>query len=156
MARFTSKTAKLALLGIFLAVVPCTWVLAGGGNKPIATDSFGVAIKGYDTVAYFTEGRAVKGNKEFEFMWHDAKWRFASAAHRDMFSATPGRYVPQFGGFCSMGIARDLTVAADPEVWKVVDGKLYLSYSKSSRDRFHKNLATNLKKAEENWAKMSD
>ena len=65
----------------------------------INKDSFGVAIKGYDTVAYFTESRAVKGKSEYAHSWNEATWYFASADHRDLFAADPGRYAPQFGGY---------------------------------------------------------
>ena len=99
MVKFASKAVKLTLLAICLIVVTSGLVLAGGANKLIATDSSGVAIKGYDTVAYFTEGRAIKGETEFALSWQDARWLFANARHRDLFAANPERYAPQFGGF---------------------------------------------------------
>jgi YHS domain-containing protein len=154
MGKITSKTVKLTLLGILVAVVPATQVFAGGAHKPIATDPFGVAIKGYDTVAYFTEGHAVKGKKEFEFSWQGVPWYFANAAHRDLFAANPERYAPQFGGFCSMGTTRGKTTVADPEAWTIVDGKLYLKFSKAVRDRWRPNKAENIKKAEKKWANI--
>ena len=155
MIKIYSRIAKLALLVIFLAVVPSTWVLAGGVNKLIATDSFGVAIKGYDTVAYFTEGRAVKGKEELEFVWQDATWRFSSAAHRGLFAANPERFAPKFGGHCAMGMSRNKKVAADPEAWTIVDGKLYMKFNKAARDQWRQNTADNIKKGEENWTKLS-
>jgi hypothetical protein len=99
MAKVTSKAVKLALLGILVAVVPVTSVLAGDVKKKVNTNWFGVAIKGYDPVAYFTEGHPVKGKKEFEFTWQDARWRFSSADNRDLFAANPERYAPKYGGF---------------------------------------------------------
>jgi YHS domain-containing protein len=154
MAKVTSKAVKLTILGILVSVVPIAWAVAGGANKPIATDSFGVAIKGYDTVAYFTEGRALKGKKEFEFSWQSVRWYFANAAHRDLFAANPKRYVPQFGGFCARGMTRGKMAAADPKAWTIVDGKLYMKFSKASRDRWRQNKAENIKKAEEKWANI--
>jgi YHS domain-containing protein len=154
MVNFTSKAVKLTLLGILVATVPATWVLAGDAHKPIATDPFGVAIKGYDTVAYFTEGHPVKGKKAFEFSWQGVPWYFANAAHRDLFAANPERYAPQFGGFCSMGMTRGKTANADPEAWTIVDGKLYLKFSKATRDRWRPNKAENIKKAEKKWANI--
>ena len=150
----SSRVPRLILLSILLVVVPIAWAVAGGANKPIATDSFGVAIKGYDTVAYFTEGRALKGKKEFEFSWQGARWYFANAAHRDLFAANPKRYVPQFGGFCARGMTRGKMAAADPKAWTIVDGKLYMKFSKASRDRWRQNKAENIKKAEEKWANI--
>jgi hypothetical protein len=102
-AILSSKKFKLSLLGIMVVVVLATvlaiWVMPGTALKKVNTNIFGVAIKGYDTVAYFTEGRAVEGKSEFEFTWQDAIWRFASAANRDLFAANPERYAPQYGGF---------------------------------------------------------
>lgn len=103
MGHTTTGAIKLAILviaGVFLftSALP-TKVLAGSSKKKFNTNSLGVAIKGYDTVAYFTEGKAVKGKKEFEYEWQDAKWRFSSASNRDKFVANPQAYAPQYGGF---------------------------------------------------------
>jgi YHS domain-containing protein len=103
MKNTTNRAIKLAILGIaavflFAQALP-TQVQAGSSKNKVNTNSLGVAIKGYDTVAYFTEGKAVKGKKEFEYEWQDAKWRFSSAANRDKFVANPQAYVPQYGGF---------------------------------------------------------
>jgi hypothetical protein len=89
----------LMLLAAFSVLVATPWSLAESHKIPINTDDVGVAIKGYDTVAYFTDGRAVKGNAEFETLWQDARWQFSSAEHRDMFIADPERYAPQYGGY---------------------------------------------------------
>ena len=86
----------------------------------------GVAIMGYDT-----EGKAVKGSEEFEYDWLGTPWYFANAEHRDMFAADPGKYAPQFGGYCTLGIAFDGHVSEniDPETaWRIIDGKLYFVY----------------------------
>ncbi|MFQ5983540.1 MAG: YHS domain-containing (seleno)protein, partial [Woeseiaceae bacterium] len=68
-------------------------------------DANNVAIHGYDTVAYFTDGKPTKGKKDFEHVWNDARWHFASATNRDLFTANPDRYAPQFGGYCAGGLA---------------------------------------------------
>jgi hypothetical protein len=103
MLSFKSKAVKLSLLGLsvaaVLAVVLVIWVIPGKAHKTVNSNIFGVAIKGYDTVAYFKEGRAVKGKSEFEFTWQDGRWRFFSAANRDLFASNPERYAPQYGGF---------------------------------------------------------
>lgn len=134
------------------------WVFIKLSNPeavPIATEPSGVAIKGYDTVAYFTEGHAMKGKKEFAFSWADVHWNFTGVAHRDMFAANPERYAPQFGGNCSMGMTRGMMAAADPEAWTIVDGKLYIKFDKATRDRWRPNKAENIKKAEKNWAHIN-
>ncbi len=155
MIRIYSRIAKLTLFVIFLAVMPSSWVLAGGANELIATDSSGVAIKGYDTVAYFTEGRAVKGKKEFEFVWQNARWWFSSAAHRGLFATNPERYAPKFGGHCAMGMALNKMVAADPEAWTIVDGKLYMKFDKAARNQWRKDIPANIEKAEKIWAELN-
>jgi hypothetical protein len=134
------------------------WVFTKLSNLkaiPIATDSSGVAIKGYDTVAYFTKGRAIKGNKDFEFSWQGVHWNFTGAAHRDMFAANPKRYAPKFGGFCAMGMTRGKMFVADPEAWTIVDGNLYMKFNKATRDRWRPNKAENIEKAKKNWARIS-
>jgi hypothetical protein len=110
MAILTSKKIIWIILCILVIVVPVTVIIArsiapssmrliGDSSKPVNTGWFGVAIKGYDTVAYHTEGRAVKGKSEISYTWNDAKWYFAKAENRDLFAADPKRYAPQYGGY---------------------------------------------------------
>jgi len=85
---------------ILLAVaVIVSWTTTGMALDQVNTTFFGVAIKGYDTVAYHTEGRAVKGASKYAHRWNDAKWYFSSAANRDQFATDPERYAPQYGGY---------------------------------------------------------
>ena len=120
-----------------------------------ATDQ-GVAISGYDAVAYFTEGKAVQGTSEFEHVWQDATWHFSSAEHRDLFASDPERYAPEFGGFCALAMSYGTVAKADPEMWAIVEGKLYLNYNEYARETFHKNLAENIAKADTKWADALD
>ena len=110
MRRQSSKKLIWILVGVVAVSLPVTVILArsiapsamrliGDSGKPINTGWFGVAIKGYDTVAYHTERHAVKGKKDFSYEWNDAKWLFASAKNRDLFAANPERYAPQYGGY---------------------------------------------------------
>ncbi len=99
MRKLLLNNIGLMLLAAFSVLATAPWGLAENHKIPINTDDVGVAIKGYDTVAYFTDGRAEKGNPEFEALWQDARWHFASAEHRDMFKADPERYAPQYGGY---------------------------------------------------------
>jgi YHS domain-containing protein len=114
----------------------------------------GVAIKGYDAVAYFTEGKSVKGSSEFQYEWLGAKWHFASAAHRDAFAKDSLKYAPQFGGYCAWAVSQNYTAGIDPEAWKVVDGKLYLNYSKSVQKTWEQDVPGNIRKGNENWPKL--
>ena len=103
MANIVSRAVKPGTLhfltAALLVVAVATWVNAGSPKKKINTNWLGVAIKGYDSVAYFTEGRPVKGKKEIEYKWQGAKWRFSSAANREKFAANPAAYAPKYGGF---------------------------------------------------------
>jgi hypothetical protein len=107
---FSSKKIIWILVAVIVVALPVTMILArsiapsamtliGDSSKPINTGWFGVAIKGYDTVAYHTENQAVKGKKDFSYEWNDAKWLFANAENRELFAAEPERYAPQYGGY---------------------------------------------------------
>lgn len=89
------------------------------------TDS---AILGYDTVAYFTDGKPVKGQDALAYEWIGAKWKFASQSHLDLFKASPEKYAPQYGGYCAYGVSQGNLVSIEPDKFKVLDGKLYLNY----------------------------
>jgi enamine deaminase RidA (YjgF/YER057c/UK114 family) len=111
-----------------------------------------LAISGYDPVAYFTDGKPVPGLTEFEFVWHDARWRFASAAHRDLFVGDPNRYAPQYDGYCVEACPRTRRrTTVDPEAWAIVDGKLYLTHTRYSMGRWQPNMVENIKRGDANW-----
>ena len=103
MIKINPRFKKLTLLGLLsaaaLVVAITIWVVPGKAQKAVNIDKFGIAIKGYDTVAYFTVGQAVKGVPEFEASYNDARWFFSSAANRDLFKDNPERYIPQYGGY---------------------------------------------------------
>jgi YHS domain-containing protein len=101
----------------------------------------GVAIRGYDTVAYFTVGEPTEGSKDFSAQWQGASWHFASQEHLDLFEANPEKYAPQYGGYCAYGVAQDALVKIEPENWKIVDGKLYLNYNDDFQERWEKDIA---------------
>ena len=107
-----------------------------------------VAIRGYDPVAYFTDGKAVQGSEAYSYKWLGATWRFASDAHRRLFTASPISYAPQYGGACAEGMAYDgrVVVDTDPESWRIIDGKLYLSGNARFQDR-----TLDVAAAERNW-----
>lgn len=148
-----SNDCKKTIISVLLTIC----FLAFSNFVVFATDEsstkvYGVAIKGYDTVAYFTDGRAIRGKSEYLFNWNDASWYFSKSENRDLFAANPERYAPQFGGHCAYGLAKGKLVAADPEEWTIVDGKLYMKYNRSFRDTWRQNKIASIKKAEENWA----
>ena len=114
-----------------------------------ASASPAVALKGHDTVAYFTEKRPVMGTDQNGFAWDGSRYLFSSAKNRDAFAANPDRYTPQFGGLCATGVGMGAKTAADPNVWKVVDGKLYVFSSIEAKEAMDKDptLLTNAHRA---------
>ena len=98
--------------------------------------SWGKAIRGYDPVAYFTQGEPVEGDGDFTHEWMDAKWYFASAKNRDAFAQDPARYAPQFGGYCAWAVSQNYTASTDPDAWKIAGGKLNLNYSKGVQEQW--------------------
>ncbi len=117
----------------------------------INLDKAGVAIQGYDPVAFFTDHKPVKGKAEFIAQHNGATYHFASKEHRDLFRADPGKYEPAFGGYCAYGVSRNKLVEIDVEAFQIVDGRLLLQYSKGVRNDFNKDAKGNLAKADGNW-----
>jgi YHS domain-containing protein len=128
--------------------------LAAGfaAEDPVNKNLFGAALKGYDAVAYFKEGRAVKGKDEFRQDWMGAKWYFASAGNRDEFAKNPEKFAPQFGCYCAWAVGHGKTADIDPEAWKIVDGKLYLNYSKDVQKMWAQDAPGWIKKGKEKLA----
>jgi YHS domain-containing protein len=109
----------------------------------------GIAIRGYDPVAYFTLQRATPGVAQFEYDWDEHRWQFSSAQHLELFKADPVRYAPQFASFCAVALARGEVLEANPEYWLISDGKLYLFGKPVGPDLFRKNLDQNIQRANE-------
>ena len=134
--------AMLASTAVFAA--PPINTLKGGlfGGR---TDT---AILGYDTVAYFTDGKPVKGQDAFVAEWMGAKWKFASQAHLDLFKASPEKYAPQYGGYCAYGVSQDNLVSIEPDKFKVEGGKLYLNYDAGVQAAWLKDVSGYIKQAD--------
>lgn len=144
---------KLTLL--FLALAVALPVFAQSKTL-LNLDKSGVAIQGYDPVAFFTDHRPVKGNPEFPARHDGAIYYFASSEHRDLFKSDPARYEPSFGGFCAYGVSRNKLVEIDVDAFQIVDGKLLLQYSKGVRDDFNEDAKGNLARANANWPRLVD
>lgn len=139
----------LAWLGLFSA----TAVLAADKSL-LNLDKEGVALQGYDPVAFFVLKAPVKGKPEFTSEFHGAKYRFHSAKAKDAFDQDPAKYEPQFGGYCAFGVSKGRLVEIDVNAFQIVDGRLLLQYSPAIRDQFNQDAAGNLKKAEANWPRL--
>ena len=143
------RATAWSLRGLALAAILAASTAVAG--ERINKDAEDLAILGYDTVAYFTDGQPVKGSPDFEYVWQDARWRFASAEHRTLFATEPDRYAPQFGGFCTGGVALGRLAPIDPEAWLIVDGRLYLHYDKEGRDETAADPKADIAVAAERW-----
>ncbi|MEM9163317.1 MAG: YHS domain-containing (seleno)protein [Cyanobacteria bacterium P01_F01_bin.4] len=111
----------------------------------------GIAIRGADPVAYFTEGDYVPGSAEYTHEWGGATWQFASAENRDLFASNPEQYAPEYGGFCAYAVSQNTTAPIEPTAWKIVEGKLYLNYNDKIQNKWAKDIPGYISKADENW-----
>lgn len=151
---FTTKRIARTLAAAAAVATMVVGVAPARALDPVDTNWRGLAISGYDPVAYFTDGKAVPGSSDFTTTWKGATWRFASAAHRDQFVADPDRFAPQYGGYCAWAVAHGKTASIDPEAWKIVDGKLYLNYSKDVQAKWEKDVPGYITEADANWPKL--
>jgi YHS domain-containing protein len=119
-------------------------------SAPLAAQTPGVALKGHDPVSYFTDGRPVKGSTGINYDFDERRYLFASQKNRERFAASPDRYTPQFAGLCTTGLAHGMKAEADPAVWKIIDGKLYVFSSTQAREKAEQDPGL-LAKAQQNW-----
>ncbi len=135
-------------------LVPLFSLLAVPPSEAQNEAALRVVLKGYDPVAYFTEGRPVKGSPQFKVDWDGERYLFSSAGNRDKFAAAPERFAPQFGGYCTGSMAKGVRNEADPEAWLISEGKLYLFEQVKFRDiaqNDHRWLVERVALADEKW-----
>ena len=131
-------------------------LLLGAGNA-VAIDAIytswydDIAVKGFDTVAYFTENAAVEGKKAHSLEWNGATWRFSSAANKALFEADPEKYAPQNGGYCAWAVSQNQTASIEPEQFTIVDGKLYLNYNQEVKEKWLVDTSANINVGDKNW-----
>lgn len=141
-----------AVVIIALLVTSTFAMQAYAAKDPIFTPLFNnLAIKGYDTVAYFTLGEAKKGSKKFAFEWQGATWRFVSAEHLDMFKADPEKFAPQYGGYCAWALAENKLAPVDPKQWHIVNDKLYLNFNEKIKNQWLADRDNLISKADSSW-----
>jgi enamine deaminase RidA (YjgF/YER057c/UK114 family) len=144
-ASYLAMIRGTAFLGLLLMV---SFALTARANEPR------LSISGYDPVAYFTDGKPVRGKAEFEYVWRKMRWRFASGEHRDLFIKDPQRYAPQYDGYCAMGAAVEGAAhkdSVDPESWAIIDGKLYLVHSSYWLEQWRQKAKEFIKQADKDW-----
>jgi len=140
--------AALPAIGLF-----STPALAG--QPPVFSEA-GLAIRGIDPVAYFTQDQPVPGLSEYQSEYMGAVWRFASAANKALFDASPEVYAPKYGGYCAYAVSKGATALTDPDAWTVHDGNLYLNFSTDVRSIWRKDIPGNVQKADLNWPAVLD
>lgn len=153
---------RCALLRIGLTIALALVALSASADQPttpspsdaprlLNVDGDGLALQGYDPVAYFVDGQPASGDPRFESTWEGAVYRFASADHKRLFDADPARYRPDFGGYCAYGASIDKLVSIDPTVFQIEDGRLLLQYDRAAAERFNADARANLDRADANW-----
>lgn len=147
------RSLALALL-VFSAPVAIT-APSASAEPPVYTGTFSdVALQGYDPVAYFTDGKPVKGSKAITTEYKGAEFRFASQEHLDAFLADPEAYAPQYGGYCAWAMADGKHAKGDARYWEVVDGKLYLNYNQKIQDKWAADKPGMISKADQEWDEL--
>ena len=145
---FMLAVAGLAL-GLLIFVVP-----PAEAGEIYASGKKNIAIEGADPVAYFTQSELVEGTDAFTTTWKGAEWRFSSAENLALFQSDPEVYAPQYGGYCAWAVSRGYTAEIDPEAWRIVDGKLYLNYSKDVQKDWEEDVPGNIDQADANWPSL--
>lgn len=152
-----AAAVALTAVGLALTALPTTgFAYDEASTSAVNVDRSNLILRGYDAVAYHTQNQAVKGSAEFTASHNGATYHFASAANRDAFLAAPATYEPAYGGFCAMGVALEKKLDGDPELFKVVDGRLYLNVNADVVKVWNKNIPGNIAKAETNWPEIKD
>lgn len=134
-----------------LAFVFCFSPTIAYAETSISSTRDGVAIDGYDAVAYFKHGKPTLGSDEFAYSWQGAKWHFANAQNRDAFAADPAQYAPQYGGYCAYAMSGGGFAAGDGERWKIVDNKLYLNNNWLAQKLWDQDNAGYIRDSDKRW-----
>jgi hypothetical protein len=161
---FHTKRHKLSALclgaTLVLAPLPGATLQAlafdATSKASVNIDASGLALRGYDPVAYFNAGKPTLGDPSLTATHDGATYRFATPANREAFLKNPAKYVPAYGGFCAYGASVDHKADGDPNIWKIVGGKLYLNVTPRAADYWQKDVPGNISKANANWETIKD
>lgn len=150
-----TRRGALCFLAVGFAAATATMISARTARARIFTGFVeGTALGGYDAVAYHTSGQAVRGSQSITLSYQGATWRFASAENRSLFEANPGTYAPEYGGHCAWAAAQGYLAQGDPEVWRVVDGRLFLNASQGINRRWLRDVPGFITQADANWPSL--
>ncbi len=148
---YMTMLQRLFTVAMALAIA----VSVSAQKSAIFTTSEG-AIRGYDAVAFFKEGKPVKGDKAFTYSWNNATWLFANKQDLDLFKANPEKYAPQYGGYCAYGTSQGHKAPTQPDTWTIVDGKLYFNYNQDVKKLWTKDQGNLIIKADKAWPDIKD
>ena len=116
----------------------------------------GMAVDGYDVVDFFAQGKPVKGSTVYSYQWGGANWLFESKANMELFTKSPEKYAPQYGGYCAYGASQGHKAPVEADTWSIVDGKLYFNYNKSVKEKWVKDQPAYIIEANKNWPLIKD
>ncbi len=154
--KFRCVATAAALLSLLLLLAGPLHAGVPGSTAPINVDAQGLALRGYDPVAYFEDGKPTRGLEKLSASYDGARYVFASEAHRKLFLQNPKKYIPQYGGFCAVGTSYGEKVDVDPETGKIVNGKLYLNNGAKARAIFDRDTRDTISRADRNWPQVKD
>ncbi len=141
--------------GVMIFMALLSFHSNGFAESEIYTSFFSSsAVGGYDTVTYFTDKQPVKGLDEYSTTYKGAKWYFSNRKNLELFTANPEKFAPQYGGYCAWAVAEGGTAKGDPLHWSLYNGKLYLNYDKTIKNRWLKNVDEFITRADANWPKV--
>ena len=146
------RLQRRRLAALLAGVAIITGSQAQAASSAIFTPSSGLALDGYDTVAFFTQARPVRGDARFEGIWQGARWRFSTQDHLNRFLAEPARFAPQYGGYCAWAVgARNALAPGDARYWRIVDGKLYVNFDAGVQAQWVRDIPGFILAADRNW-----
>ncbi|MEM7438289.1 MAG: YHS domain-containing (seleno)protein [Pseudomonadota bacterium] len=148
------STFKSIVAAATLSMAVASSAFAAGPE--LNASSTGLALQGYDPVAYFTVGEATPGNWKITSVYKDAMYRFSSKEHKATFDANPEAYLPEYGGYCAFGAAMGFKFDGDPNQWKIVDGELFLNISKDIQERWLTDVPGFIEQADANWVEIEN
>ena len=152
------KDKRMKKIAAYFAVTLASVILAFGTQAKELVNTAGasgIAVGGFDTVAFFTDKKPVNGDPGISSVYQSATYIFASKEHKDLFDASPEKYLPQCGGFCAFGVSVNALFPVDiVNTWQVRDGKLYFNLNKSILKSFNKDFEGNVAKADKNWPEL--
>ncbi len=154
--RHLLASSMLLALTLNLGVQTSAYAYDENSTAAVNVNEANVGLHGYDPVSYFTTQTPTIGLTRLTHIAQNVSYHFSSQSNLDMFKANPTKYVPQFGGFCAMGVALDKKLDGDPLAWRIVDGKLYLNVNKDIQKKWLENVPGNLQKANTEWPVIKD